>query len=337
MLASTVGMLAVPFYATPSANAATLREATLRLDRMKAATATSGTVCASARTVQTEADVQVTFPADFTVNGTASNWTVTTTNLPAGATAWPGIATATSVSGQTVTFPSNDLTVNTLYCFNFGATNTLTTGASGSNKRGSIVTRTSGPAVIDNKSYAVAVVTDDQIIITAVVPPTFSFALSATSDAFLADLNSSSVTSASGTSVTVGTNARNGWVTWMKSDNAALVSLGASASIATAGTVDDTPTDLASTTGYVVDVDITTDSANGTGTVSQAAGYGAEYAGANATSGGTLSSILQPIAASNGTTDGDILTLTARAKITALQEAGDDYTDTLTVVGAGRF
>src|SRR6478609_6813680 len=87
----------------------------LRLDRHKALTTTGGTVCAMPATVATETDVQVTFPTqasgtDFTVNGTAANWTVSITNLPAGSTAWPGINTATNVTGKTVTFPSNDLT-----------------------------------------------------------------------------------------------------------------------------------------------------------------------------------------------------------------------------------
>ncbi len=87
----------------------------------------------------------------------------------------------------------------------------------------------------------------------------------------------------------------------------------------------------------MLDVDITTDSGTGTGTVSQASNYGAEYAGANSTSGGTLSTTFQPIGAANGTTAGDVLTLTERAKITAVQAAANDYTDTLTVVAAGRF
>ena len=110
-----------------------------------------------------------------------------------------------------------------------------------------------------------------------------------------------------------------------------------SGTIATAGSVDDSPTDIAASTGYVLDVDVTTDSGTGTGTVSQAAGYGAEYNGTNTTSGGTLSTTFQPIAASSGTTGGDVLTLIERAKIVATQAAASDYTDTLTVVAAGRF
>lgn len=145
------------------------------------------------------------------------------------------------------------------------------------------------------------------------------------------------IATTTGKTVTITTNANAGWIAWVKSANAALSSASISKTIATAGSVDNSPSDLASTTGYVLDVDVTTDSGTGTGTVSQAADYGAEYNGTNTTSGGTLSTTFQPIAACSGTTGGDVLTLTERAKITAVQEAATDYTDTLTVVAAGRF
>jgi hypothetical protein len=311
-------------------------QAYLRLDRMKASTATGGMVCAKPASTATEADVQVVFPTGFTVNTTASNWTVTTTNITSGATAWPSIATATAVSSQTVTFPSGDLTVGTLYCFNFASSSTLTTGTAGDSKTGTITTRTSGPAAIDTTTYAVSVITNDQIVVSAVVPPIFTFALSGNTDSFTSNL-STTTASTTGVTTTVGTNAQGGWIQWVKSANAALSSASTGATIATAGTVDNAPTDLASTTGYVLDVDVTTDSSTGSGTVTQASNFGAEYNGTNTTSGGTLSTTFQPIAASDGTTDGDVLTLIERAKVSAIQAAAGDYTDTLTVVGAGRF
>ena len=331
-----LGVIALPIFFSESAKAGNFQQVYIRLDRLKASTATGGTVCAQPQTAATEADVQVTFPSGFTVSGTAGNWTVSTTNLPSGATAWVSIATATAVSGQTVTFPSGDLVVGTLYCFNFTGTSTLTNTTAGNDKTGTITTRTSGPATIDSSGYALSLVSDDQIVVTATVPATFSFALSGNTDTFSGNL-STTTTSTSGRTVTISTNAASGWVAWVKSANAALNSAGTGASIATAGTVDNAPTDLASTTGYVLDVDITTDSGTGTGTVTQASNYGAEYAGSNSTSGGTLSTSFQPIAASNGTTDGDVLTLIERAKITAVQAAATDYTDTLTIVAAGRF
>lgn len=318
-----------------TAKAGNLEQVYIRLDRLKASTTTGGTVCAQADTAGTEVDVQVTFPTGFTVNGTAGNWTVTTTNLPSGATAWPGIGTATAVSSQTVTFPSTDLTVSVLYCFNFAASSTLTTSTAGNDKTGTVTTRATGPATIDSSGYALSIVSDDQIVVTATVPATFSFSLGANADS-IGTLSTTTASSA-GVTATIATNAASGWVAWVKSANAALNSASTGASIATAGSVDNAPTDLASATGYVLDVNITTDSGTGTGTVSQASNYGAEYNGTNSTSGGTLSTTFQPIAASDGTTDGDVLTLIERAKISAVQAAATDYTDTLTVVAAGRF
>lgn len=309
-------------------------EAYLRLDRMKASTTTGGTVCAKPAVTGTEADVQVVFPTGFTVNVTAANWTVTTTNLPSGASAWVGIGTATAVSGQTVTFASGELVVGTLYCFNFSGTTTLTNSTAGASKTGTITTRTLTPTTVDTSPYATAVITDDQIAVTATVPAIFSFTLGGNTAA-LGTLSTSAVTSATGVTLTIATNASVGWIAWVK--NAGLTSPATGETIPSPGTVDDTPSDLASATGVVLDVDITTDSGVGDGVVSQAAGYGAEYAGTNTTSGGALSTTLQPIARSNGTTDGDVLTMILRSKVTTVQAAAADYADTLTVVGAGRF
>ncbi len=332
---SLVFTLVFPLLFVNKAQAGNFQQVYVRPDRLKASTATTGLICAKPQTVGTEADVQVTFPGSFTL-GLAATFTVTTTNLPSGATAWLGIGTATNVTGQVVTFPSSDLTVGTLYCFNWSNSAAVTNATAGNDKTGTITTRTSGPSTIDSSGYALSIVSDDQIVVTATVPSTFSFSLSGNTDTFTGNL-STTTTSTSGKTVTIATNAAAGWVAWVKSANAALNSAGTGATIATAGSIDDAPTDLASSTGYVLDVNITTDSGTGTGTVTQASGYGAEYNGTNTTSGGTLSTTFQPIAASNGTTDGDVLTLIERAKISAVQAAATDYTDTLTVVAAGRF
>jgi hypothetical protein len=303
----------------------------LRLDRVKAANATGGTVCANTTTVNTEASVQVTFPAGFTVNSTAANWTVTTTNLPTGATAWPGIATATTVAGQTVTFPSTDLTVSTLYCFNFSGTTTLTNGTAGNDKTGTIVTRTSVPAVIDTINYASSLISDDQIAVSATVPSTFSFALGGNT-ANLGALSTSAVVSATGVTATVNTNANNGWITWVKSANGSLNSAATGGTLASPGTSNSTPESLLAQSGYILDTDLTTDAALG-GTVT----IDTEYNGTDTNSGGHLVTAFQPIASSNGPAGGDIITLLVRAKADALTKAATDYTDTLTVSAAGRF
>ena len=216
---------AVPAFILNHTEAAPFTEAFVRLDTMRATQATGGRVCAKPATVATEASVQVMFPTtaatDFVVNATAANWTVTTTGLDTGQTAWPGIGTASAVSGKTVTFPSGDLTVGTLYCFNFSGTNTLTNSSAGATEsvRGTITTRTSAPATIDQTTYDLAIISDDRVTISGVVPPSFSFTLSGNTDSFVTDLSITGVVATNGRTVTIATNAPNGWIVWVRDLN----------------------------------------------------------------------------------------------------------------------
>jgi len=331
-LSSLILGLSAPLFPT---NAGNLSQAYLRLDRMTASTATGGTVCLQMNTTgSTDAYVKVTFPTGFTVNGTAGNWTVTTTNLPSGASAMPGISTATAVASQTVTFPITDISNTNLYCFNFSGTTTLTTSTAGSDKTGTIQVTDSGSAEIDSANYATAVITNDQVVITATVPPTFSFALGTNTQA-LGTLSSTAVISGTGVSVTLGTNAGNGWNTWVKSLYTYLNSSSTSDTIPTSGSIDGSPSTLSTgTEGYVLDCDLTTDSATGgTGTVT----IDPEYNGLTTSAGGTLASTFQSVASADGPTDSDVVTLIPRVTISALTAAANDYTDTLTVVGSANF
>jgi hypothetical protein len=87
-------------------SAAALSNVLVRFDRMKVSAPTTGTVCAKPATVSTEADVQVDFPAGYTVSTTLGDWTVNTSNLawPAGASAWPGINTALPLLARRLLF-----------------------------------------------------------------------------------------------------------------------------------------------------------------------------------------------------------------------------------------
>jgi hypothetical protein len=341
VIVAMVVLLGLVAQLTPlGAHAANFQQAYMRLDRMKISTATGGLVCARPATVATEAQVVVTFPSTYTLNTTAANWTVTTTNLPTGTTAWPGINTATSADNslKTATFPSTDLTVGTTYCFNFAAVNTLTTAAvAAASQQARIETQTSAPATIDFTGIALANITDDQIVVTAVVPPTFIFTLSGNTDQFTTNLDPLSVVSTSGRTVTVTTNAKGGWIAWARDSAQGLNSATANYTIPTAGTVNGAPTTLvAGTEGYVLDVDLTTDASGGC-----TLAIDAEYNGASTAAGGTFSANYQPIAACTGaapaTANGDVVTLIERAAISGATPAGSDYTDIVTVVGAGNF
>jgi hypothetical protein len=327
------------------AKAAPFDQAFVRLDTLKAATATGGRICAQPTTAATEASVQVTFPTtggtDYTVNATASNWTVDTTNLDTDQTAWPGIGTATAVSGKTVTFPSSDLTVGTLYCFNFGATSTLTTSSAGAAETsyGSITTRTTAPATIDTTQYSLSIITDDAVVISGVVPPSFSFVLSGNTDAFTTDLNTSSVVSTSGRTVTITTNAQSGWIVWVKDLNSssgkgALQSATAS-NYKIAGSSSAGASSHTLSTGsedYGLGATISSD-ASGGGTVS----LDAAYDGTGSKAGTLDPTRFRPIASSSGTANGDVINIVGRATIAGQTPAASDYTDTMTVIGAGLF
>ncbi len=323
----------------PSSAAAGFQSAYVRLDRMQANTATSGMVCAQPATAGTAAKVILTFPSTYTLNTTAANWTVTTTNITSGATAWPGIGTATAIDNslKTATFPSTTLTVGTLYCFNFAGTNTLTTAAAAANsQQAAIETQTSGSATIDVSSIALANITSDQITVTAVVPPSFIFSLGGSADTFSSNLDPATVKSTAGVTASVTTNAKGGWIAWAKDSQQGLHSATASYTIPTTGVVGGGPYTLSPfSEGYVLNTSITTDAAGGC-TVATAA----QYTGGG-TQGGTFSANFQPIASctggSPGTSNGDVITLTERASISGATPASTDYSDIITVVAAGNF
>lgn len=332
LAAFLVFSLVLPALSHSLAYAADLTQSSVRFDRMQISTATTGTVCAKPATTATEADVQVVFPTGYTL-GTAANFTVNTTNLawPTGGTAWPSIATATNVTSQTVTFPSGDLTVGTLYCFNWtnSAAVTVKSSASGSNT-GTITTRTSVPAAIDTATYSTASVTGDQITVSATVPSTFSFALSANTDALGTLATGSVTTSPTPRTATVSTNAKNGWMVWAKDANTGLLSTSASSTIAST-TPGSNSTLVAGTAGY--NTGITSTQAGGSGTISIAA----PFVGSSAGQGGGLDTSLRSLASSNGTADTAVLTIKNNAAISPTTAAASDYSDTITVIGAGLF
>lgn len=310
----------------PRTVSAAVTEVYYRPDRMAASQLPSGSVCLKTSTSGTESTMSIAFPASFTVDGSTSNWTLDTTanNIPTGATQWPstGSGNATLVSSQTVTFSVGDLSsTSTLYCLHFTAAGTSSTGSAANDKTGTIATDVDSAV-----SYATSTVSSgsDLITVSATVPPTFSFSLGSNTAA-LGTLSTSSVTSASGVTLTISTNARNGWAAWVK--NTGLTSSTAGQSIAAAGVFGSTY-DLTGTTGYGLDVN----SGSGTPTVDTA------YDGTgDANYVGVLQTNFKPIATKATPGASDTVTLRFRAKISATQAAATDYSDTVTVVAAGNF
>jgi hypothetical protein len=343
-------------------------QAFVRPDKHKALTATGLLVCATptaATTAVTEDEVVLVIPIDggatnFALNATAANWVVDSTDLPSGSTFWPGmttaVTTATSVTGHTVTFPSGNLVSGTQYCFHISGTSTLTNGSATTSvgiTGGTLYARdSSGPTISNQTNWAYTVTTDDSIVVSAIVPPNFTIALSAYADAFTGNLDPTGIVSTTGVTATVTTNAIGGWIAWAKDQYKGLHSVTASYTI-DSGLKDPFPTqtkavgaaafDLVPSgggvgrEGYVMDADITTDATGGCSVAIDAA-----YNSATGNGGGVLDNASwRPIGNCTGaapaTSDGDVLTLIERAVIRGGTPAASDYTDVITIVGAGNF
>lgn len=333
-------------------SAASLTYVSVRFDHMTASTATTGTVCAKPASTATEAGVKVTFPTGYTL-GAFGTWTVDTTtntgswpkdpaNGTTAATAWPTIGAPTGsgdfvVAGQSVTFQSGDLTAGIWYCFNWTNSAALTTASSPApDLQGSVTTRNSTPADIDSSNYATAVVSGEQVSVSATVNPTFSMALANTTDALGTLTNSAVKSSSTPATMTVNTNAKNGWQAWGSSANHGLKSTALNYTIASNCTSSGTGTGSNSTLtvnteGYNLGVE-KTDGGGGTITVD-----GVYARSSTAGKGGGLCTGLRTLAVSNGTATNAVLTLYNNATIAGSTPAANDYADIETFVAGGLF
>ena len=329
---------------------ATLTTSYIRLNRMAQAATTSFRVVFKAASNQTANVVIDMNGADAgaarwgfatpagVVNGTqtvATAQCVTDT----GFTALPGSITAAG-SGSVVTISSVGATTSgTTYCVDLTSATAVTNPLAG--EYHPTITIGTDSTTVGVRTLAVG---GDSITVTAVVPPTFAFVLSGTSDAFTTNLATGSVVSTTGKTITITTNAASGWITWVKG-------LNASSGAATKGALKSAaagnytiPTTNANALGsashtltpgtedYGLGTTITTDAAGG-GTVTLASAYDG-----TSTKAGVLDvTNYQPVATANGTANGDVITLTERATIAGQTPAGNDYTDTISVIGAGNF
>ncbi|HUC87730.1 MAG TPA: hypothetical protein VMR95_01095 [Candidatus Binatia bacterium] len=328
-------LLIAPFLAFTAKAAASgyLQQTYVVFNRMQISTATTGTICAVQNDTGTAVNVQVTFPTGYTL-GAYTTFTVNTTSnntWPAGASAWPGIGTATAVASQLVTFPSSALTVASLYCFNWTNSAAVTTASSASNTNsGTISVYATGSVLIDTGTFITPTVTSDQIAVSASVASAFSFALSASSDA-LGTLSSGAVSvSPTPRTITINTNARNGWYVWGKDAYTGLESLSDPAEIIASTTPGTNSTLAAGTAGY--NTGVTTSLSSGSSITVPAA-----FVGGSTGKGGGLNTTFAILGSSTGPDASAVLTLTNNAAISAITPSAADYSDTITVIGAGNF
>lgn len=296
---------------------------------------------------------------------------------PSGATAWPTLsanaigATDTAWSSgnlatlKVVRFSMAALSSSTTYCFDFkdgsgtpgaetGSTYSLQNAYVGTNGytedepgyvatydcSGSCAAPSSGTLLMES-NWATQMVPNDQIVVSATVPPIFEFSLTGTTDSIPAtgNLNINNVNTSFGVTAKAITNGKGGWIMWAQDKTQALVSASSSGTIGSVGwgtPTTDRPTTLAAgTAGYALDV--TKVAASGTTYCSL--GVAPEYDTATyGGSGGAFTSNFAQIGqCTGGPSSGDGLDLQEDATISATTPAATDYTDIITVVGAGSF
>jgi len=326
-----------------TSEAASLSDTYIRLNRMKSGTATSFRIVFKAASNQT-ANLAIDF------NGTdvgAAQWTNATPGglvnasqtvataqcVTDGYSALPG-SLGVSGSGATVTITSvGATTAGTTYCADLTASSAVTTPTPG-NEGEYHPTVTIGS---DSVTVAIRVVAQDQVVVTATVPPSFNFQFNNTTTDAFGNLTTAG-SSTTGKTITLTTNANSGWIVWAKSLNGTTKG---SLQSATAGNYKITSGSSlgsashalgSSVEDYGLATTINTDAAGG-GAVS----LDAAYDGTGTKLGVLDSQNFRPIASANGTTTGDIINVLERASITGATPAANDYTDTITFIGAGNF
>jgi hypothetical protein len=290
---------------------------------MNAAGASSLIIEFTTSASNTGTSLSVTFPAGYTVATGAMTYatTYTTANCTAitGATSdLPG-APAASGSGQVITFSGiTAMTASHSYCGVL--TGTVVTNPAAGVYVGSITAGTDAAAQI-----AWDVITNDQVVVTATVPASFTLVISSSTDPFTANLAVGTVGATTGVTATMTTNGT-GWNLYGYDANAGLLSANTGHNIAstTPGT---TATLTAGTEGYVTAI-------NSTSTVTAA--Y-ANSGFATPGKGSGLNTTAIQLVSGTGPTAAATAVFREYAAISGTTPAASDYTDTITLLGAGTF
>jgi len=266
--------------------------------------------------------LSVTFPAGYTVTTGAIGYATTfgTPNCTAITGASSDLPTGSTItangSGQVITFTGiSAMTASHSYCGVL--TGTAVTNPSAGTYAGSITAGTDQPAQVGWD-----IITNDQIVVTATVPASFTLGLSANTDPFTANLSVGSIGATTGVTATVTTNGT-GWYIYGTDSNTGLTSASTSTTIpsATVGAADSL---TAGTAGY--------DTA-----ITSAQAVGNYAAGAPGVGSGLSSTTMEKLVTGTGPTASETAVFKEYAAISGLTPAATDYTDTITLVGAGTF
>jgi hypothetical protein len=232
------------------------------------------------------------------------------TNILPGSLLAGGSSSIVTVSGATAVVSGQS------YCFDLNSaaavTNPTTVGQS-------IATITYGT---DSAKVAVDNISNDTITVSATVDPSFTLALSGTTDAFTGGLSSTATTATTGVTATVNTNATSGWGLWAEDSQTGLHSAFSSHTINSVATGSlHTFTTGSEQYGLGVSAYNTTNYAYGAGT----------------TGSGLSNSSFNQIATSAAPAANATTVIHELADVSGSTQAAQDYSDVVTVVGAGSF
>ncbi len=336
-------VLLLSFLLPDIANASQLTQAGVRLGRLGTSASTGNDVLVTFKlnsAPTTVAKVTVTFPVGFTVaTGTPAVGTSGFPLTPSSITAPPGSLTATStaasrtivVSGLT----SASLTNSTLYGFSIPSGVVTNPGSVGQYEI-SVESDTAASAPVDTTLTEVYITGSnaDQIAVNASVAPNFNFSLSANTDT-VPKVDSTTIQTSSGVTMTVGTNSPLGYTAYVHSSNAALTSATNPTTPITTGTFDAVPDALsAGTTNY----GFVPSTGAACSTCTGALSYDAEYAIPDGVHAGAFNGTgYASFVSRNGFTNADQIVLKERDTVANTIGYANDYTDTLTIVAAGNF
>lgn len=317
-----------------------------------------------------------TLPSDFSIaaafdftdadlaegsTGTCSSATFTETTLAAApsGTTWGAVRTSATV----FTFTSGTGTITAGRCVRIRLGTNAVSGTTGDQQITNATTAgskslTLGGTMADSATFAVAIVTDDQVSVTASVDPSLTFNVGAEASATacagtfagnggtvaLGTLTAGAVASSDASSVNhicsrVSTNAGAGAVVTVRSTNASLRSTSTPADQISSATA----TLVAGTSGYGLcagsaGADSGRDSTTPAGAVPTRV---SPFAGASCTSSGhdvgALTTSAQNVWTLSGPSQNAFFRMYVKAAISATVPAHNDYTDTLTFVATGTF
>jgi len=284
-------------------------------------TSTSGVIASSGQTVANNSCTTLTGASSYITGSGAGAPSVSSSQAA-------GTITVTSAGSGDGT-----LTSGTSYCFELTDTSAVTNPTGAGDYNVNIATNS------DNQTVAVDVLTAgaNAYSITATIAPTFTMSLSGSTDSFSGNLSSSAVTTSTGITTTIATNAKSGWYLWAEDSNAGLKSTIAGYTIATVSTgANYSFSSHTGAEGYGLGV-VTSGTETGiTNTTNYAYGGGTTGSVLSTSTFNEIATATGPASGSSGSLTDSIVTHEL-ANILPTTPPATDYTDTITLIGASSF